>query len=455
MANESKSTHWNLPQPPSSPIAKSTTRGKKYRSLDTKSQMDQLPPQVGSIPPNTTPRQQNQKHSDSSHKHSHNRSKSGKQRNAKRHCAKDLFKQLCVILFLLLIGSFTLELVKVKFGAKTNISLLITGGVAVLWTIIKTAMEAPNATDTKNLDFGARIISGLVQIWLNIRKNSSRFAVFVIALYVVISVGLAKVHAVGHLGVIVHHAFVSIAPPSNDEVSTYSDQSETHGIPSSEPIPEENSDSFEEHTDSISTKNLLLLDPTRTRVLTDGEKAELYFLSGEYKIENWWDDTAVADAVLRDAESLTHEKKTNLFVNASKQEKDKANEASKREEKLQTSAELDEIKEDREEIYDKYPMYDLAVLIAEDNARFGLAYDEGTHNLDTTEYYYGKTIHWYREALRFNPRKSDKEHLLRFIGHRYHDIAACLPLNSDNQRHAAALSAAYYDAADNIYAQRR
>lgn len=92
-------------------------------------------------------------------------------------------------------------------------------------------------------------------------------------------------------------------------------------------------------------------------------------------------------------------------------------------------------------------MYTIAKLLAENMSRFGLEYDKQQGKLDTVEYYYGQAILKYREALRYHLEESKAAHVLRFIGHRYHDLAACLPIGSDHQSRAVALAEAYYASA--------
>ena len=424
---------------------------------------------------------------------------------------RSLKKVLFICLGLALLLAFFLELQSAKYGSAVVLAPLLTGTIGAMWTLVKSALgKGRSAASDENCDIGTSILCGVKQIWRNIRKRNTAFALFVFFATITFSALLAQVHAVGWIGEWVSESFTKIAPRLSRDSTTSMDSEEEPGtsseeipqteqtvpnqispmpvdppeqqesfdgeiIPTNNPTPSlvsptlddlsESRESLVEEdgssdllvqnpapSDGVQTKYLSIMEPDRFRTLTETERSELYFFSGEYSVENWWDDTEVLDVVRRDAESLIQKMKPNMFDDAPEEVKEKASQASENERTLTNSWELDEILSSREAIYVNYPMYSLAVLIAENNARFGLAYNDCRGNSDTIEYYFGQAIHWYREAMMYGPSTKEAEHLLRFIGHRYHDLAACLSYGSETQHRSSSLADAYYSIADSLIA---
>lgn len=430
--------------------------------------------------------------------------KADRNQNRTRSSKKVLF--ICFASALAL--SFFLELINAKHGSLFALTQFLPGPIVVIWTLVQLSFDKDRSTESNETgDIATSIISGLKQIWKYIRGRNKLFAVFVIGTTISFSAVLAQVHAAGFVLTRIHNALVivesgssgdvvapggssvpndsSVATPAaeqivpsaepsasvdpadltepcNDDIALPKDPASSVGSPTQENHSElqelfaaitdsaNPADQAPAPSDCVLTKYLLLMEPDRFRVLTEAEESALFFFSGEYCVENWWDDTEVLDVVRRDAESLIQSLKPNLFNDAPEEVKEKVSKASESEKTLTNSWELDEVLSSREAVYVNYPMFSLAVLIAENYARFGLAYNDCHANPDTIEYYFGQAIHWYREAMMFGPAAKDEEHLLRFIGHRYHDLAACLPFGSERQLRASALANAYYAIADSI-----
>ena len=195
-----------------------------------------------------------------------------------------------------------------------------------------------------------------------------------------------------------------------------------------------------------------LLDPERVYTLDQADYHSLYFLDGPYAIQNWEDEDEIEEKVFQCVQSYLEQELPNSFDDyAPESVKDEAARLSELERNLSDSQELQNLIEARKEIYQSYPKYSLAHMIAESYNRFGLEYIKVNGNFSTIEYYYGHSIQWLLRALSFSAIDSDAVRTrLSSIQMRYHDIASRAPVGSESGEYAQKLCEAFKRVANRI-----
>lgn len=171
--------------------------------------------------------------------------------------------------------------------------------------------------------------------------------------------------------------------------------------------------------------SLTLSDPDREFRLSDEKYSKLYLLTGPYTVSDWEDPASVSDAVARLVENLCSQHQSNHFDESAPESlKGEVATASRLEEIMGTTEDLQEVIDIRERAWTLYPKYGLAKLLASNYQRFALSYLHGAGNPYTIEYYYGQSIFWCWDSLTFDELlPSTQKNILHSIATRYHDLA--------------------------------
>lgn len=159
--------------------------------------------------------------------------------------------------------------------------------------------------------------------------------------------------------------------------------------------------------------------------LSEEECGIVFFLQGDYAIENWDDQDEINSKVLQ----LIDDARKAGFINkfddfAPQDKKDEIDKASKDEVSAEQFSIVKSINTTRSDIYTTYPKKSIANLIANGNQRLALilAYNGGQQA--TVLYYYSQSIIWEIEFLRYSDSANStiKDHLTK-IAQRYEDIS--------------------------------
>lgn len=358
-------------------------------------------------------------------------------------------KFFLIAILAILFFTYILEFLAVLFGIIVY-PTAATGAITILWTILNKAIKSSptnkNCKTHTSENLLENIASGFSIIGKSIRNDFVALTIFICTFGFLISIVLAWFHIGGWIYVGIRYAFNTIDPTQNQAVVSIEP---TISNSNNKNLPIESNPSLQPTDESLGDtsviKQITLMDLNRDISLKPNEIEEIYFITGQYMFENYGDKRDVFYCINGDLQILLSEKKMDQYTNIAPSEIDaRISQASRVESMLKTSEQLDEIIECRKSVYEQYPMYTLAKLIAENYALFGLAYQQNEGNITTIEYYYGQAILWYREALRYCPTNEGIKQLLYFLAIRYHDLASCLPQGSDIQQRATALANAYY-----------
>lgn len=158
--------------------------------------------------------------------------------------------------------------------------------------------------------------------------------------------------------------------------------------------------------------------------LSDEECGIVFFLQGDYAIENWDDQDEINSKVLQMIDDARKAGFINKFDDFAPQDKkDEIDKASKDEVSAERFSIVKRINTTRSDIYTTYPKKSIANLIANGNQRLALilAYNGGQQA--TVLYYYSQSVIWEIEFLRYsdNANSTVKDHLIK-IATRYRDM---------------------------------
>ena len=161
--------------------------------------------------------------------------------------------------------------------------------------------------------------------------------------------------------------------------------------------------------------------------LSEEERNEVFFLSGEYQINDWDDQEEINRQVQRKVNDLIKQQRENAFDSEDGAPETLRTEVVQASRDDETATELKKKKEIiaiRNSAYQAYPKCSLAKLISETYNGFGLAYHWQCGNEQTAEYYFAQAIPWLFECLTFEENSEDIiRNLLNNIEQRYNDIA--------------------------------
>lgn len=174
----------------------------------------------------------------------------------------------------------------------------------------------------------------------------------------------------------------------------------------------------------------------------------IYFDESGFEIINWDDQDEINKIVEKKVKSLRMYGKKNEFdsdTGAPQSIKDEIAAASKKDKDVSSLTEKLQIISLRDNTYKQYPKFTLAQLIAEDYNACGLSIFYNGGQKVTAEYYFGDSIYWFMEMLKYKDISSETiKSILTSIAQRYDDIHYIL---DDEQ--AEKLSVAFRKAASN------
>lgn len=347
----------------------------------------------------------------------------------------------------LLLGSVVLELIASHVG---NITLVITvAGPLLLGVVIAVSEDLfkPSEDDEKpEEDDGLfdRMAMGVRNIWYRIWTNTKLTLLFAGIAYLLGCTALATNHTGGRV--------LSAAKNTFDRLITYeetaADAGDTlHTSPNLSSIMEESDPEVSKVQSSyvVPSQYVQLLEPDRILALSDAEREELYYFTGEYAVDKEGSEEAVYSEVSTRIAALVRQEREDEFNQTEENDKNRAlaKKASDDEGEMETSEDLDEVIQNRKDVYEKVPGAEIAKLIAENYNGYSLAYYSIGGSKKTMEYYWNESLIWYHECLTFQDSLGDISGVLNRIGMRYHDLAMIQKSGSDEQIRATMLSKAY------------
>lgn len=166
--------------------------------------------------------------------------------------------------------------------------------------------------------------------------------------------------------------------------------------------------------------------------LSECEYQELFFIDGEYQIENWNDDEHIVAQVSRKIMDLVSQQRENQFDGANGARMSLANDVNQSRIDEENSWEL-KVKKDsiavRHAAYQSYPKCSLVRLNSESYNGIALAYFWQCRNSEMAQYYFSQAALDLYECLAFAENSRDEQReLLNSLRQRYADIAfVCSP----------------------------
>lgn len=373
----------------------------------------------------------------------------GHTRTRKRRSRRSKLATVLLAAILCFLGSCILELIVYRWKGYSLGLTAIISVVVQLFTAIQGQVLKPDETDEKPEEddsWAERMVMGVRNFIHRIWQNAMYTSVCTIALWVLISTALAAVHTGGHV-------LGSIRNSINDIIA--SSEESANALPNPPPTP-----SFEDVTETmpvtvtnpvieptpapVSSFYVSLEDPDRDCSISHTLYQNLFYLNGDYVIEDWEDDAKIVGKVEEHVEALIREARNDLFSADTDWEVQRdVDKASQNEKVMQTSGDLDEVITQRRLIFAEHPFGEMAKLIAENYNGYGLAYHKIGGRMNTREYYWCTSIYWYQQVLTFSSSADMISSILQRIGTRYNDLAFIYPDGSEEELRATKLGEAY------------
>lgn len=188
--------------------------------------------------------------------------------------------------------------------------------------------------------------------------------------------------------------------------------------------------------------------------LSSADKNELFYLGGDYKINDWESEDEINNKVLQRVRDEIQKKRENVFDRKKNDEGapqeicDRVSKLSEIEGKIVTLEEKKIILEEREDIFNMFPKGSLAKLIANDNQDIALILFFKAGNKKTVLYYYAQSIKYRHQIIRFKDiGNSEIKRRVNEIKRSYEDIEYIFS-NDKECYYARKLKSAYQYAAD-------
>lgn len=346
-------------------------------------------------------------------------------------------------------GSCILELLAYRMAG--NVLVLTGAGSALAEVIIAILSQVLQPDDTdekpqKGDTWGKRVAMGIRNFIRRIWQNAICVLVCTIGMWVLISTGLAAVHTGGRVFGVIGSSINDIVAASEESVKAQSDPApspsfgevmETDSVTETDPV-------IEPTPAPDPSFYVSLEDPDRDCSISHTLYQNLFYLDGDYAIEDWEDDAKIAEKVEEHVEALIGEARNDLFSADTDWEIQRdVDKARQNEETMQTSRDLDEVIAQRRLIFSNHPFGEMAKLIAENYNGYGLAYHRIGGRMNTREYYWCTSIYWFQQVLTFSSSAGIVPDILRRIGGRYKDLAYIYPDGSEEEVRATKLSEAY------------
>ncbi|MBD5523918.1 MAG: hypothetical protein HDR04_05790 [Lachnospiraceae bacterium] len=183
--------------------------------------------------------------------------------------------------------------------------------------------------------------------------------------------------------------------------------------------------------------------------LSDEECGTVFFLQGDYAVENWDDQDEINSKVLQMVDDARQAGYINKFDDyAPQKKKDEIDKASKDEVSAEQFSIVKRINTTRSDIYTAYPKKSIANLIANGNQRLALILTYNDGQQVTILYYYSQSIIWEIEFLRYSELANStvKDHLTK-MAKRYGDINLVCS-KCEETKYAEKLQVAFENAAN-------
>lgn len=203
---------------------------------------------------------------------------------------------------------------------------------------------------------------------------------------------------------------------------------------------------------ALESENIIVTEEDRNRELnlSTSHYNDIFHQEGEFKIEDWGDQKAIDEMILKEVQDEVGLKKENKFdEDAPNGLKTDVNAASENEKKENTFSGRIEIMETRMDAYDSDPKSSLAKLVSNDNQALALALVQNDGKKQTEMYFYGESILWGREYIGFaDVSASSVKEKLNWVAERYKDIRFICSEEDPEYLYADRLMKAYQHAAN-------
>lgn len=201
----------------------------------------------------------------------------------------------------------------------------------------------------------------------------------------------------------------------------------------------------------MEVKNILMSceDKNLEKYLPYDDYAQIFFQNGKYKIKDWNNQTEIDEKVFQRIEDEIAQNKQNIFDESAPEDlKNKIDAVRKKGEEKITFAERIEITTFREITYEQYPKSKLALLTANDNQAYAMAFVIIGGKQQTQMYYYGQSVLWGLKYISYED-VSERAIIQRinWIAKRYEDIRFICFKEDTEYMYADRLMTAYRHAA--------
>lgn len=209
--------------------------------------------------------------------------------------------------------------------------------------------------------------------------------------------------------------------------------------------PEESTPAKSNNTEEIEAPIAFLQEPGRYYELTEEEECRLFFRAGDYEIAERASAGEIAEKIKPFIQQLLATQKENIFDrDAPESIKGDIANASRLEAEMENSDELDQVISVRMDVFQDYPKYRIANLLANNMQTYAKKYTEINGSYETIKYYHAYSIFWTWDSLTFASVTSyTLKDDLDYIRMRYHDIADKAIPGSMDQLRASVLSDAF------------
>lgn len=318
--------------------------------------------------------------------------------------------------------------------------------------VISSPQEATdhlNSVFQKIIDNMLEFLENSIHLFIN-----SKFFCAVMIFYIMIGVPVlcAENHGVGLIiNTVLEMQYSPTDESETEELSLTSEEASNDEVNPVLNTPPSNTITPSANISNEISTTAFLIDPERYFTLPESDYNKLYFLSGAYQILDWSDVNRTVETLNLFFMDLRSEQMTNTFDSKAPATLCKEiADVSELEKNLTNSEELEKIIDTRLDAWSQYQKYSLSKLLAANYQCYALEYQKINGNFSTIEYYYGNSIFWLFECLKFSDISDDRvKTILASLKMRYHDIAVIALEDSTTQRRAYILSEAFEILANN------
>lgn len=195
----------------------------------------------------------------------------------------------------------------------------------------------------------------------------------------------------------------------------------------------------------VSPPSQFLENPNSYFELSDEQSDLLYFKSGSYAIHDQNGSKKAATLIQKFVQDKINRQAVNEFdLNAPNSVRETISKTETSLSSISNSVELDNLIFLQLEVWQDYPKFSLAWMLANDFQKYGLEYDKVNGFFQTIEFYYGQSVFWAWTSITYKDLYDYQiKTCLHYIAMRYHDIANIAPTGSQVKQRASLLYQAF------------